>query len=180
MRKPFLWLDLEMTGLDERTDRILEIACLLTTPKLEVLAEFHRVVYQPPEILTTMNPWCIENHGRSGLTAACATGVPLETAETDLLKFIEPHYKADDRIVLCGNSIHNDRRFLDAYMTRFAKRLHYRAVDVSSFKEVFREGYGIKFEKKNAHRATGDIYESLAELKFYLGFFKLNLEETKT
>jgi oligoribonuclease len=75
-----------------------------------------------------------------------------------------------DGAVLAGNSIHNDRRFIDAHLPAFAELLHYRMVDVSSFKEVFRERYRIKYDKKNAHRAIGDVQESINELKHYLTF----------
>ena len=73
-------------------------------------------------------------------------------------------------MVLVGNSVGNDRRFIDRFMPEVAKRLHYRLIDVSSFKEVFRNKYGLSFQKKNAHRAVGDILESIHELKFYLSF----------
>ncbi len=168
--KSLLWVDLEMTGLDEKTDHILEIAAVITDPDLKVHEEYHRIVFQPQLILDQMNDWCKKNHGESGLTAAVPTGMPLDQVESELLELLARHFKPDHRIVLAGNSIGNDRRFIDKYMPNFAKRLHYRMVDVSSFKEVFRERWGIKFDKKNAHRAIGDIYESIRELEHYLSF----------
>ena len=93
--------------------------------------------------------------------------------EEELCAWVRKHFgskKGKDGAVLAGNSIHNDRRFIDAHLPAFAELLHYRMVDVSSFKEVFRERYGIKYEKKNAHRAIGDLEESIAELRHYLGF----------
>ena len=173
MKRPLLWLDLEMTGLDEKTDRILEVAAVVTDLELTALGEFHRVVYQPPEVLENMNAWCKENHGKSGLTKDVAVGVPLDIVEQELLNFLSSYFKPDDRMILTGNSIGNDRRFIEAYWPQLTKRLHYRVVDVSSFKETFRERFGVKFEKKNAHRAKDDIYESIAELRHYLSFIQI-------
>ncbi len=167
-----LWMDLEMTGLDEKADKILEIAAVITDLDLQPLEEFHEIIFQPPEVLNEMNDWCKKTHGESGLTVAVATGTPLKDAEKKLLQWIGKHFPSEERIVLCGNSIGNDRRFIDEYLLDFASRLHYRLIDVSSFKEVFREKYGLKFEKKNAHRAVDDVLESIRELGFYLSFVK--------
>lgn len=170
--KPFCWVDLEMTGLDESVDHILEVALVLTDRELRPLEQYHRVVYQPPEVLEGMNDWCKKTHGASGLTAAVPQGTPLAQVEKELLALLDRHYSATDRVVLAGNSVGNDRRFIDKYMPEFAKRLHYRLIDVSSFKEVFREMYRLSFHKQNAHRAVDDIFESIRELKFYLSYVK--------
>lgn len=171
--KNFLWVDLEMTGLDEKIHHVLEVAAVVTDEKLKVLDQMHRIVHQPEDILALMDEWCVRTHGESGLTAAVRTGTPLEKVEDELLALIDKHFKPDERIVLSGNSVGNDRRFIDAYMIRVAKRLHYRLLDVSSFKEVFRERYGIRFEKKNAHRAIDDVFESIRELETYLQYVKI-------
>ena len=169
--KPLFWVDLEMTGLNETVDRILEVAVVLTDIDFKPIDKYHRVVFQEPEVLETMNAWCKKTHGDTGLTAAVPTGTPLEQIEKELLEFIGKHYDAKDRVVLAGNSVGNDRRFIDKYMPELAKRLHYRLIDVSSFKEVFREKYNITYLKKNAnHRAEEDILESINELGFYLSF----------
>ncbi|MEN9723396.1 MAG: hypothetical protein RJB38_1382 [Pseudomonadota bacterium] len=173
MSKRLLWIDLEMTGLNDEKDQILEVAAIVTTVDLQPLEEFHRVVYQPPEVLAAMNDWCKKTHGESGLTAACATGTPLQQVEGDLLALLDRHYSSKDRPVLCGNSIGNDRRFIDRYCPDFAKRLHYRMIDVSSFKEVFRDRWNVEFKKKNSHRAIDDIFESIHELAYYLSFIKI-------
>lgn len=167
--KCFLWVDLEMTGLDDTVDSILEVAAVVTDSQYNFLEEYHKVVFQPPQVLESMNDWCKKTHGESGLTAAVPFGKPLAEVEQDLLK-ITAKYFSQDRIVLAGNSVGNDKRFIDRYMPQFAKKLHYRLLDVSSFKEVFRETYNVGFEKKNAHRAVDDIHESIRELKFYLSF----------
>ncbi len=171
MKKHLFWIDLEMTGLDENRDHILEVAVMITDIELNPVAEYDQVVFQPKEVVDGMNDWCKEHHGKSGLTAAIPGGKHLTEVEQDLMGLIQKYFKHDERIVLVGNSVGNDRRFIDKYMKKFAGRLHYRLVDVSSFKEVFRDRYGIKFEKKNSHRALGDIVESINELKHYLSFF---------
>jgi len=177
MKKNMFWIDLEMTGLDEKKDQILEVAVVVTDGDLQVQEEYHRVVYQPPSVLENMNDWCKENHGKSGLTAEVPGGAPIDRVEKELLALCDRHFGQKERIVLVGNSVGNDRRFIDAYLPEFSKRLHYRLIDVSSFKEVFRERYGIKFEKKNAHRAVGDIHESIKELEHYLSFVKIPEEK---
>lgn len=170
-------MDLEMTGLNEKTDHILEIAALITDKNLNEIDRYEAVIFQPQQVLDQMNDWCKEHHGKSGLTAKVPTGKTIITVQSELLAFIKKHFgekKGKDGAVLAGNSIHNDRRFIDVHLPQFAGQLHYRMVDVSSFKEIFRENYGIKFEKKNTHRAVEDILESIAELKHYLSFVKTN------
>ena len=171
--KRFFWIDLEMTGLDDKTDSILEVAAVVTDVNLSTLEEYHRVVFQPTEVLEKMNDWCKKTHGDSGLTAAVPHGTPLATVEKELMELAARHFSPKDRIVLAGNSVSNDRRFIDAYMPQFSQLLHYRILDVSSFKEVFRERYNLTFEKKNTHRAVEDILESIRELSFYLSHVKI-------
>ncbi|MCM0605373.1 MAG: oligoribonuclease [Xanthomonadaceae bacterium] len=171
--KNFLWLDLEMTGLDEKTHHILELGAVITDVEFKPLSQFHKIVYQPAEVLGLMDDWCVKTHGGSGLTEAVKTGTPLPQVEKELCDFLKPYFKSDQRIILCGNSISNDRRFIDFYMHDFSKKLHYRMIDVSSFKEVFRERYGVKVEKKNPHRAIDDILESIRELCVYLSYVKI-------
>lgn len=170
--KRLFWVDLEMTGLDDTVDTILEVAIVVTDIELKPLESYHKVVYQPPQVLEAMNDWCKKTHGESGLTAAIPGGTPLATVEKEIIELIQRHYGSRDRVVLVGNSIGNDKRFIDRYMPEVAKRLHYRVVDVSSFKEIFRDRYGIQFEKKNTHRAVDDIHESIHELEHYLSFVK--------
>ncbi|MGK5086286.1 oligoribonuclease [Bdellovibrionota bacterium FG-2] len=168
--KKLFWIDLEMTGLDEKSDSILEVAVVVTDMDLNPVEEFHRVVFQPPEVVEKMNDWCKKTHGESGLTQAIPGGTPLAKVEEELIALANRHFSTKDRVVLCGNSVGNDRRFIDKYLPEFEKHLHYRLIDVSSFKEIFREKYAVSFEKKNAHRAIGDIYESIKELAHYLSF----------
>jgi oligoribonuclease len=168
MSKPLFWVDLEMTGLDEKTDSILEVAIVITDIDFNALEEYHRIVFQPQDVLDRMNDWCKKTHGDSGLTASIPQGTPLATVDKEVLELINRHYKANDRVILVGNSVGNDKRFIDVYMPEVAKRLHYRLIDVSSFKEIFREKYGLQIAKGNKHRAIDDIHESIKELRFYL------------
>ncbi len=175
-KKLLLWVDLEMTGLDEKTDQILEFAAIITDYELKEVARKHYVIQHPQSVLDNMNDWCKKHHGESGLTALVPNGTPLAQAEGELVTWIEEHFgkkQGKDGAVLAGNSIHNDRRFIDAWMPKLAATLHYRMVDVSSFKEVFRERFNVKYDKKNAHRAIDDLHESIGELTHYLSFVKI-------
>lgn len=170
MKKMF-WVDLEMTGLDESVDKILEIAVLVSDLDFNVLETYHRIVYQPQEVLDAMNDWCKTTHGKSGLTAAVPNGTKLEEVEKDLLAVAERHFSSE-KIVLCGNSVGMDKRFIDKYLPELSKRIHYRVVDVTSFKEVFRSKYKIEVQKAEGHRALDDIKESIKELQKYLSYVK--------
>ncbi|MBS1958200.1 MAG: oligoribonuclease [Bdellovibrionales bacterium] len=172
-KKRLLWVDLEMTGLDEKVDHILEVAAIITDYELNEIGRKHYIVKQPQSVLDNMNDWCKKHHGDSGLTTLVPNGTPLAQVETEMVAWIKEHFgekHGKDGAVLAGNSIHNDRRFIEAYMPALTATLHYRMVDVSSYKEVFRERWHVKFEKKNTHRAIDDLDESIAELKHYLSF----------
>lgn len=120
--KHFFWVDLEMTGLDDLKDHILEVAVVITGIDLKPIEEYHRVVFQPKEVLDLMDDWCKKTHGASGLTAAVPTGTPLAQVETELLALVEKYYTPNERVVLVGNSVGNDKRFLDRYMLKLAPR----------------------------------------------------------
>lgn len=165
-----LWVDLEMTGLDDTVHHIIEVAAVITDYDFNTLATYEQVVFQPPEVLNLMDAWCVKTHTESGLVKAIPEGKPLEVVEQELIDIINEHFTKKDRIILSGNSIGNDKRFIDRYMTKLADRLHYRVLDVSSFKLIYQTKFGIKFKKSNAHRATDDILESIRELKTYLQY----------
>jgi oligoribonuclease len=169
MKKMF-WIDMEMTGLDVRSDKILEIAVIITDYNYNVLDTYHQVVYQPQEILENMNEWCKENHGKSGLTAAVANGTPLSIVEQDMVHLVEKHYGKNEKVVVCGNSVGMDKLFIDEHMNLFSSLCHYRVLDVTSFKEFFRSKYGVNVQKVKGHRALDDIRESIEELKYYNTF----------
>ena len=164
-----LWMDMEMTGLDEKRDHILEVAAIVTDFDLNVLDEYHAVVRASEDILALMDDWCVKTHGKSGLTEASKAGTLLETVEEELMALTHKHFP-ESRAVLCGNSVGQDRRFIDAYMKKFSSLLHYRIIDVSSFKEIFENKFDIRMTKKESHRARDDIFESIRELKHYLSF----------
>ncbi|MBI3544381.1 MAG: oligoribonuclease [Deltaproteobacteria bacterium] len=172
MKKMF-WVDLEMTGLDENIDKILEVAVIVTDLNFEALETYHRVVYQPKEVLDAMNDWCKVTHGKSGLTALVATGTPLDVVEKELLALAMKHFPGNEKVVLCGNSVGNDQRFLNKHTPDLAKKIHYRVVDVTSFKEIFRSKWNINVEKAEGHRALDDVLESIGELKGYLAFMNM-------
>jgi oligoribonuclease len=173
MASLLLWLDMEMTGLDPARERILEIATIVTDEALvEVAAGPELVVHQPDDVLAAMDRWNTEHHGASGLTErARASTVTEADAEAQTLAFVDAHFPAKDRPVLCGNSIHQDRRFIRRYLPAFDVRLHYRMIDVSTVKELGRRWYPAALAaqppKTERHRALDDIRESIAELRWY-------------
>ncbi|MGZ3653214.1 MAG: oligoribonuclease [Bdellovibrionota bacterium] len=173
----YLWLDMEMSGLDVQKCAILEVAAIVTDFNFTPLQSYHAVVYQPPEVLAAMDAWCTETHGKSGLTAAVAKGAPLAEVEKQLLDIVSRHWSETDRPILAGNSIGQDRKFIDAYMPTLSKRLHYRLLDVSSFKVVFNDRFGITYEKRGTHRALDDILESIGELTLYLSHVRAPQKE---
>ena len=176
-QKKLIWLDMEMTGLDITTDVILEVAVIITDSELNVLETMPgAAVYQPDHILDNMHPWCIEQHGKSGLTQRCRTSTvsvqDLETRVMDML-YRHPETKGSH---LCGNSIFQDRKFIEKYMPRITDHLHHRLLDVSAFKLACQlwapEQEFPKGEK--AHTAEADILASLAEMKHYRKVLHLN------
>jgi len=169
-RDYLVWMDLEMTGLDPEIDTILEIATIITDGDLEVVAEGPSLaIHQPDEVLEGMNDWCKQHHADSGLTQRVRESkVSLEDAERLTLDFIKM-YVPQRSSPLCGNSIHQDRRFLVRYMPELEGWLHYRNVDVSTIKELVGRWYpGIPVPaKKGEHLALADVRESIEELRFY-------------
>ncbi len=167
-KRRFCWIDLEMTGLDPEVDRILEAGVIVTDKELNSVFEWETAVVQPTEVLDSMNEWCQRHHAQSGLLDRVPDGISEERLDSELAAIVVAHFKKKNPVVICGNSISQDRKFIDKYLPQFAARLHYRMLDVSSFKIVFREMLGREFKKANTHRALDDIKESIAELKYYL------------
>lgn len=165
------WIDLEMTGLDVEKEVIIEAAVVITDLDFKTLANYHAVLKQDQKYLDGMDEWNRTHHGESGLTAAVATGKDPAKVEEDLIRLADRYYPGE-RPVLAGNSIGQDRLFINRHMKKFAERLHYRMLDVTSWKIIMGEKMKIKYQKKNTHRAIDDINESIEELKFYLSHFQ--------
>ena len=173
-----IWLDLEMTGLEPEIDVVLEIATIITDSQLNILAEGPVfAIHQADDVLDNMSEWCIEHHGQSGLTKRCReSGVSLAEATAQTIAFVQ-QYVPKGVSPMCGNSIGQDRRFINKYMIEFEDYFHYRNLDVSTVKELARRWKPEvldKVVKTGAHLALDDIRESIAELKVYQEhFFKI-------
>lgn len=164
-----VWIDLEMTGLDPERHAICEIATIITDSDLDVVAEGpNLVVHLDEETMANMDPWCVEHHGASGLTERIENSdITNDQAEKKTLDFVSK-YVQPKKGILCGNSIWQDRRFLERYMPNLEAYLHYRMVDVSSIKECVKRFFDYEPPpKSNSHRALDDIYESIEELRHY-------------
>jgi len=166
-----VWMDLEMTGLDPDRHTILEIATLITTAALDVVAEGPVLaIHQPRAVLAAMDQWNQEHHAASGLIErVSASAIDMAAAQAQTLRFVQAACPPRSS-PLCGNSVCQDRRFLARHMPALEAYLHYRNIDVSTVKELVRRWYpgGPQApEKKKAHRALDDIYESIEELRFY-------------
>lgn len=168
---------MEMSGLDVNKEVVLEVACIITDLNFRELASFETVVKQPQSYLDNMDAWNTEHHGKSGLTAKVPHGMEPDMVEAKLVDMIDKHFplsKTDlkQRPILAGNSIMQDRLFIDKYFKVLSSRLHYRMVDVSSFKIIMNNKYNLTYKKSNQHRALDDIRESIGELKYYLDRFQ--------
>lgn len=166
-----LWVDLEMTGLDPIQDRILEVAAIVTDWDMKELATFEAVVKVGPRLIKKRmvgDFWEANTTARDGLIAQNATGKNGRTVENELLAFLDEWFPKDERIILAGNSIHQDRKFIVNEWGRLDNRLHYRMLDVSAWKVVFVNKYKKKFNKPETHRALNDIRGSIEELEYYL------------
>ncbi len=167
-----VWMDMEMSGLDPDTDRILEVAVLVTDGELQVVAEGPSlIIHQPDYVLAAMDEWNTRHHSQSGLTQRVKESTIDEThASAALLDFLSAH-TSKKMAPLAGNSIHQDRRFLARYLPKVEDWLHYRNIDVSTIKELARrwypEQYSARPAKKGSHRAVDDLLESIDELRYY-------------
>jgi oligoribonuclease len=171
------WIDLEMTGLDVDKEVVIECAALITDYDFRILETYETVVNQPNTYIARMDDWNREHHTKSGLVAKIPFGKTPDQVEEDLINLMKRHWpdvdKKEDRPILAGSSIGQDRLFLNKYFHRFADNLHYRMLDVTSWKIIFNHKFDIKYQKTNAHRALDDIKESIEELKFYLRHFDI-------
>ena len=166
-----IWIDLEMTGLDPETNKIIEIATVVTDPQLNVLAEGPVLaIYQPEAELLKMDDWCTTTHTNSGLVERIRQSTITEAqAVAQTVAFLE-QWVPKGVSPICGNSIGQDRRFLYKHMPVLEQYFHYRYLDVSTLKELTRrwkpellDG----FSKQGSHLALDDIHDSIAELRYY-------------
>lgn len=174
-----IWIDMEMSGLQPDTDRILEIALVITNSRLETVAEAPvLVVHQPDSVLDGMDSWNKGTHGKSGLIDKVRASTLNEAdVEAQMLAFLQ-QYVPTRVSPMCGNSICQDRRFLARYMPKLEDWFHYRNLDVSTLKELAKrwKPESVKnFTKNSKHEALSDIYDSIEELKHYQTTF-LRLE----
>ena len=172
LASPLVWVDCEMTGLDTKTDALVEIACVVTDADLRPVDQGISLVIRPPQ-----QPWdqmsdlVRKMHVDSGLFPLVASGVLLAEAEAQVLQYVKSHISQPRKAPLAGSSVYVDRSFLSRDMPHFDAYLHYRVVDVSSVKELVRRWYPkVYFNaplKKGNHRALGDVFDSIAELHYY-------------
>lgn len=166
-----LWVDMEMTGLDVEKEVIIEVATIVTNMKMDILESYATVVKQPQKYIDNMDEWNQRQHRNSGLVQMIPSGKSPDVVENDIIDLIDQHFEGE-KVVIAGNSIGQDRLFINKYFRKLAERLHYRMLDVTAFKLVFSNCYGIQYNKQSAHRAIEDIQESIKELKFYMEYIK--------
>ncbi|OQW69516.1 MAG: oligoribonuclease [Proteobacteria bacterium ST_bin12] len=170
-----IWLDMEMSGLLPDSDRILELAAVVTDADLNVLGESPVfVIHQSDAVLDGMDAWNKGTHGRSGLIEKVKASTLDEQAATQQMVAFLKQYVPAGKSPMCGNSICQDRRFMARYMPDLESFFHYRNLDVSVFKELARRWKPTihsGFKKASKHEALADIYESIDELKYYREHF---------
>ena len=165
-----LWIDLEMTGLDPIEDRILEVAAIATDWDYKEVATYDAVKKVGPSLMKKRMVgafWDAYAEVRDALMTQNSDGKNGRVVENELLAFIDEHFADDELIILAGNSIHQDGKFIENEWPRLNARLHYRMLDVSAWKVVFEGKYRKKFAKPETHRALEDIRGSIMELEYY-------------
>ncbi|HVX68180.1 MAG TPA: oligoribonuclease [Mycobacteriales bacterium] len=168
-----VWIDCEMTGLDPTTNVLVEIAVIVTDAELNPLDEgIDIVIGAQPQQLVAMDPVVHEMHSGSGLLDEIRRSVvTVESAEAQVLEYVQRFVPERRKAPLCGNTIGTDRGFIARYMPRLDDHLHYRMIDVSSIKELARRWYPRAYynapAKRGGHRALADIKESIDELRYY-------------
>jgi oligoribonuclease len=172
-----LWIDLEMTGLSPNDDLILEVAAIVTDWNFKELATYTGVVKNEPKLMQKRMKqngvfWDEFPASRDGVIEQNSSGKSLGAIEKQLLGFINKNIKKNDLVLLAGNSVHMDRRFIIESWPKLDKKLYYRMLDVSAWKVVFENKYKRRYAKPDAHRALDDIRGSIEELQYYLKMIK--------
>jgi oligoribonuclease len=170
-----IWVDLEMTGLDTDTDRVIEIATIVTDAQLNVLAEGPVLaIHQSDEVLNGMDEWNTRQHGKSGLIERVRrSDLGERDAERLTIEFLG-RYVPEKASPMCGNSICQDRRFMARCMPELERYFHYRNLDVSTIKELvarWAPGLTAGFRKDSTHLALEDTRDSIRELQYYRAHF---------
>ena len=170
-----IWVDMEMSGLDPTIERVLEVAIVITDTQLNTVAEGPViVVHQPAAVLDAMDAWNKSTHAKSGLIERVkASRLKEAGADAQLVEFLKQHVPAGVS-PLCGNSVHQDRRFMVKYLPAFEAYFHYRNLDVSTLKELMRRWkpeLAAGMTKHGRHEALADVNESIDELKYYREHF---------
>ena len=170
-----VWIDMEMTGLSPDSDRVIEVALVVTDKDLNIVAEGPvLVVHQPDAVLDAMDNWNKGTHGKSGLIDKVKASLLTDSdVEDAMIHFLKQHVPARTS-PMCGNSICQDRRFLARWMPKLEAYFHYRNLDVSTLKELakrWRPQIMDGFKKANSHTALADIMESIEEMKYYREHF---------
>lgn len=179
-QKNILWIDLEMTGLDPVEDRILEVGAIITDWNMKEITTYEAAIKVGPRLVerrmfkgAAAGFWSEHPETRDALIAQnLENGISGRTVENELLALLDEHFEKDAPVILAGNSIHMDRRFIEREWTRLDARLHYRMLDVSAWKVVFEHRFKKKFAKREEHRALDDIRGSIEELAYYLSKVK--------
>lgn len=169
----FFFLDMEMTGLDVHSNRIIEVAAIVTGLKLNTLERYQAVIRQPQSFIDQMDDWNTNTHTASGLVKDIPRGRLQLEVELDLVNMLKKHFPGQ-KVMLAGNSISQDKLFIEHYMKKLYDCLHFRIIDISSMKAIFQSVYKVRFQKANAHRAMDDVEESIRELRFYMSLFDQN------
>jgi len=173
-----LWVDLEMTGLDAQKDVILEVAAEITDFNFKTLGSYEARVKHDKKTVVPLfqaNTWYRDEvpENRDDFLRTLDSAKPSDIVESELVDFVTEHF-GNEPAILAGNSIHNDRAFIKFWWPSLDLKLHYRMLDVTSWKTIMENKFEVSFDKKQTHRAFHDIQASIAELQYYLEWFSKN------